>query len=97
MPTNPDDLPIVTRNPIMAVGLRPKLAPAENHAAEPNTPVMVAPTPATADPATPVGIVPIPAAAPVATPIPAATDPNAPVAALPTPTDAASTTASENK
>lgn len=110
MPTDANDLPTVTMNPITAVGLKPKSAPTGNHtavighaeapipaAAEPNVPLTAVPTPAAAAPAAPVGIVPIPAAAPVATPTPASADPNAPVSALPTPTDVAAKTASEEK
>jgi len=102
MPTNVDDLPAITLNPIMAAGLKPKTVK-NNHprpqqelaANEPNTPTETPATPIEPQPAAApqpnpeVGIVPIPAAAPVAAPLPGTTDPNAAVAAEPTPVDAA--------
>ncbi len=100
MPTNANDLPVNSSNPIMAAGLKPKTVLSINHnaqqpeAIEPNTPAAAPTAPAATQPtAAPqpnpeTGVVPIPAAAPVAAPLPGTTDPNAAVAAEPTAADA---------
>lgn len=102
MPTDVNDLPVISLNPIMATGLKPKTVQNDHHqpqqevaANEPNAPTEtpaapIEPQPAAAPQPNPeAGIVPIPAAAPVAAPLPGTTDPNAAVAAEPTPVDAA--------